>query len=86
MGSTTETVVELFFLTDREGGAFLVMKRAASLIVLACFFQPDSAVNQLDNIGASQQVIDKGLGDLACHVGICSLNYRIAERISGLEE
>src|SRR5690606_33437714 len=34
VGTAAETVIELLLLTDGKGGAFFVMKRAASLVVL----------------------------------------------------
>ncbi|MNH08149.1 hypothetical protein D3C79_675570 [compost metagenome] len=42
VGATTETVIKLLLLADGERGAFFVMKRAASLIILAGFFQTHS--------------------------------------------
>ena len=67
VGATAEAVVELLLLTDGERGAFFVMKRTASLIVLAGLLQPHPRVDQLDDIGAYEQIIDKGLWDPACH-------------------
>ena len=60
VGATAEAVVELLLLTDGERGAFFVMKRTASLIVLASLLQPHPRVDQLDDIGAYEQIIDKG--------------------------
>ncbi len=45
VGTTTETVVELLLLADGKGGAFFVMKRAASLVVLTGFLQPHTGVD-----------------------------------------
>ncbi len=67
VGATTETVVELLLLADGKRGAFFVMKRAASLVVLTGFFQPHSRVDQLDYVCAYEQIVDKGLWDPACH-------------------
>ena len=44
------------------------MERAASLIILACFFQVNAAIDQLDNVGSIQQIINKGLRDFASHL------------------
>ncbi len=67
VGATAETVIELLLLADGKRGAFFVMKRAASLVVLTGFFQPHSRVDQLDYVCACEQIVDKGLGDPACH-------------------
>ncbi|MNM19725.1 hypothetical protein D3C81_300430 [compost metagenome] len=67
VSTTTEAVVELLLLTDGERGAFFVMERTTSLIVLASLLQPHSRVDQLDYVCAYEQIIDKGLWDPACH-------------------
>ncbi len=67
VGTAAETVIELLLLTDGKRGAFFVMKRAASLVVLTGFLQSHTGVDQLDNVCAYQQIIDKGLWDPACH-------------------
>lgn len=52
------------------------MKRAASLVVLTGFLQPHPRVDQLDDIGAYEQIIDEGLWDPACHNRPVSLHRK----------
>jgi hypothetical protein len=44
------------------------MERATSLVVLTGFFQMNTTVDKLDNIGAIQQIINKRLRDFASHL------------------
>jgi hypothetical protein len=76
VGTTTETVIELLLLADGKGGAFFVMKRAASLVVLTGFLQPHTGVDQLDYVRAYEQIIDKGLRDPASHNRPVSLHRK----------
>jgi len=46
MRAAAETMVEAFFVVDREAWRFLVMKRAAGLVFAACFLHLDGAPDQ----------------------------------------
>ena len=50
MRATAEAMVELFFLTDGEGGRFFAVEWAERLIITPRFFQWEFAVDYIDNI------------------------------------
>jgi hypothetical protein len=43
------------------------VKRATGLVVLAGFFKLNATINDIDDIAAGDQVINKVSGDPACH-------------------
>src|SRR5690606_32743281 len=57
--AAAKAVVELFFTVYGEGGGFLIMKRTARMKILALLFKLYPCVDKVDDIGSSQQVIDK---------------------------
>ncbi len=65
--ATAEAVVELFFTVYGERGGFFVMERTARMVVLALLFQLNPRVDQIDDIGSRQQVIDENAWDSSSH-------------------
>jgi len=63
MGATAKAVIKLFIGVDIKRGCFFLMERAASGVFLAFFFERHMGVNQLDEIGARQDIINKRFGD-----------------------
>lgn len=54
MGSTSKAMIKLFFPADGKRGRLFVMKRTASLKLLARLLECQTAVNQIDNIYTAQ--------------------------------
>ncbi len=67
MLAATEAMIELLALADGERRCLLGVERAAGLVFPAGLFQGDALVDDLDDIGAGQEFINKGLWDTACH-------------------
>jgi len=67
MGAAAEAMVELLLATDSKGGGLLVVKGAACLIVLSRLAQVDAVVDEFDDVGASEQVVDEIGGNPAGH-------------------
>ncbi len=67
MGAAAEAVVELLVLADGEGGGLLVVEGATGLVILAGLAQLDAAADQIDDVGAGEEVIDELRGDSAGH-------------------
>ena len=59
MFTATKTMVELFDLADGEGGGLFTVERAAGLVFTAGLFQGYAAIDDLDNIRAVKQFVDK---------------------------
>ena len=62
-----EAVVELLVGTHPEGGRFLVMERAARLVLAPGLLERHAAADQLDDVGAPDQVVDEMLRNAAGH-------------------
>ena len=61
--AAAKTVVELLGRADRKRGRFFAMKRAQAHVIGAAFFQLHIAPNDVHDIGAREQLLNKGLGD-----------------------
>ena len=61
-----------------------MMKRAARLIIASGFFQLHPSINQLDNIGASQKIINKGSWNLSFHLCDDSAYFEFYHLYDGL--
>src|SRR5690606_22487837 len=62
-----EAVVELLDRIDPERGRLLVVERAVGLVFAPRALQRHAGADQLDQIGAGDQVIDESSGDAAGH-------------------
>ena len=67
VGATAEAVVKLFFTVYGERGGFFVMERTARMVVLALLFELYPRVDEIDDVGSGQQVIDKNAWDSSSH-------------------
>ncbi len=65
--AAAEAVVELFVGTYRKRGGFLVMEWATCLVVFARFGQWDARIDNVDDVGAHEKLIDETLRDPAGH-------------------
>src|SRR5690606_32036911 len=65
--ATAKAIIKLLVGADGKRGRFFVMKRAAGGVIFAGFFQFYAAVYHVDHIDAGQQIINKTLGNPACH-------------------
>ena len=55
-------MVKLLFTVYGEGGGFFVMERTARMVILALLLQLYPRVDEIDDVGSGEQVIDeKGL-------------------------
>jgi hypothetical protein len=54
-------------LTQNDGD-FLVVERAAGLVLAPGFLQLHAAADHLDDVGAGDELVDEMLGDAAGHV------------------
>jgi len=59
VGTTAETVIKLLIAIYGKSGCFLMVERAARVIIFTLFLELYSGVDQIDDIDTSQQVIDK---------------------------
>ncbi len=66
--TAAEAMVKLFFTVDGEGGGFFVMEWTTRVIILALLFQLHPSIDQIDDVGARQQVIDKYAWDSSSHM------------------
>ena len=67
MCPTAEAMVKLFFTVYGERGGFFVMERTARMVVLALLFELNTGIYQIDDVGASQQVIDENTWNSSSH-------------------
>ena len=67
MCAATEAVVKLFVRAYSEGGGLLVMEGAASLELTTRLFERHASPDELDDVGASDEIIDEGLRNAASH-------------------
>ena len=67
MSATAKAMIKLLALVNRERRGFLGMEWAAGNVFLAALFQRHARADHVDNIGAGNQVINKGLGNAASH-------------------
>ena len=78
-----EAVVKLFFTVDGERGGFFVMERTARVKIFALLFQLYPGIDQIDDVGARQQVIDKYSWDSSSHMPrFIHLNLQIASALA----
>ena len=81
--TAAKAVVKLFFTIDGERGGFFVMERTARVIILALLFQLYPGIDQIDDVGARQQVIDKYSWDSSSHMPrFIHLNLQIASALA----
>jgi hypothetical protein len=66
--AAAKAMVKLLHLANGERGCFFVVKRAAGLELATSFFQRHARVDDLNNICAVENFVDKRLGDTAEHV------------------
>ena len=67
MGTATEAVVELFGRTDGKGGGLFVVEGTTGLVFASGLFQRHARVDDIDNVDASDQIINKGLWNSSRH-------------------
>lgn len=67
MRATTKAVVKLFLTVHGERGGFFVMERTTRVVIFALLFQLYTRVDEIDDVGASQQVINKNTWDSSSH-------------------
>ncbi len=65
--AAAEAVIELLVGHDVERRRLLAVKRAAGFEFLAGFFERHAAADQLDDVGAGDQLVDEVLWDAAGH-------------------
>ncbi|CCJ86121.1 hypothetical protein BN133_2498 [Cronobacter dublinensis 582] len=65
--AATEAVIKLFFAVYGERRGFFIMEGTARVVVLALLLELYPCVYQVDDIGASQQIIDKDTWDSSSH-------------------
>ena len=65
--SAAETVIKALRRTHRKRRRFLIMERAASLEFLAGFLELHTAPDDLDRVGAVDQIDDKLLWNASAH-------------------
>lgn len=65
--AATEAVVELFVGADAERRGLFFVERAAGGVVLAGFFQLHARADNIDDVGAVQEVVNKALGNQPGH-------------------
>jgi hypothetical protein len=65
--TATKTMVELLHLTDGERRGIFIVERTAGLVLPAGLFEWHARVDDLDDVGAGQQFIDKCLGNASGH-------------------
>ena len=70
--AAAEAVIELLVRHDREGRRFLAVKRAAGLEFLALLFQRHAAADQLDDVGAGDQLVDEVLWNASGHDSVAA--------------
>ncbi len=66
--AAAKTVIELLTRAHREGGGFFVVERAQGLELVARTSERQASLNDLDDVRACEQVLDKGIRYPPCHV------------------
>ncbi|MNO97862.1 hypothetical protein D3C76_895860 [compost metagenome] len=64
---TAKAVVKLFFTVNGERGGFFVMERTARMVVLTLLFELYPRIDEIDDVGSGQQVIDKNAWNSSSH-------------------
>ncbi len=67
--AATEAMIELLLRTHPEGGGLLGMKRAARLVFAPGFLEADPRADDLDDVGACDDLVDERLWDSTGHGG-----------------
>ena len=67
MRATPKAVIKLFFTVYGERGGFFVMERTARVIIFALLFQLYPRVDEIDDVGSCQQVINKNARNSSSH-------------------
>jgi hypothetical protein len=65
VGAAAEAVIELLGRADREGGGFFAVEGAARLVVGAGLLEGNVALDDRDDVGAVEKLLDEILGDHA---------------------
>ncbi len=65
--TTPKTVIKLLFAINGKGRRLFVVERTARVVVLALLLELHAGVDQIDDVGASQQVIDKYARNSSSH-------------------
>ena len=65
--AATEAVVEPLRRAHRERWRLLAVEWAQAFVVAAGALQRDARTDDLDDVGATDQLIDEGFGDSAGH-------------------
>jgi hypothetical protein len=68
VSTTAEAMVKLLFTVLGEGGGFFVMERTARMVILALIFQLYPRVDEIDDVGSGEQVIDENAWDSSGHM------------------
>ncbi len=66
-GAAAKAIVKLLFGLNAKRRGFFVVKRATRRIVFATFFQSHTLIDHVDNVSATQKIVDKALRNKACH-------------------
>ncbi len=67
MRAAAKAVIKLFFTVYGERRGFFIMEWTTRVVVLALLFQLYTRVDEIDDVGARQQVIDKNTWDSSSH-------------------
>src|SRR6185437_13366800 len=67
--AAAEAVIKLFDRADPERRGLVVVKETAGLVLVAGFLERHAIADELDDVGARQQLIDERLGDPTGHRG-----------------
>jgi hypothetical protein len=59
MRTATKAMIKLLALANRKRGGFFVVKRATGGIIRARLFQGHIALDNIDNVEAVEQILDK---------------------------
>lgn len=67
VGAAAKTMVKLLFAVHGKRRGFLMMEWTAGVKVLALLFELYPRIDQIDDVGTRQQVIDKDTWDSSSH-------------------
>ena len=78
--TAAEAMIKALVRADRKRRGFLVMKRAASLVLPAGFLELYAAADHLDDVGTIDQIVDEFLRDTTGHIGLNGTYVPVSSR------
>ncbi|CQE28361.1 Uncharacterised protein [Salmonella enterica subsp. enterica serovar Typhimurium str. DT104] len=75
MRAASKAVIKLFFTVYGERRGFLIMEWTTRVIVLALFLEFYAHVDQIDDIGSRQQVINEYAWDSSSHMPLLYTSF-----------